>query len=84
MACPGWRPIERAANESGINPATIEARYKTIIKDKTRRGQEMRRAAVVKLAQRGFDNREIADKLEIHRNTVSRDIGRVFREVSNA
>lgn len=75
--------IESIAGNDELRQNQLAALFKDMIKNNEKWSREARRAAVIRLAQAGLQNGEIAEELGIHRNTVSRDIRKTINQTWN-
>lgn len=71
---PYQKALKKVAGNDRLKQNQLEARFKASLKSKTIWAKQARRAAVIRLAQAGMKNYEIAEELGVHRNTVSADI----------
>jgi DNA-directed RNA polymerase specialized sigma24 family protein len=70
--------IRAAAQTSGMETWCLEGRFKRLCLERESAGRDARQVAVMRLARSGFSNKEIAERIGCHRNTVSRDIGKAL------
>lgn len=63
-----------ARDRFDVPPMQLQALINRRLKERSREAREIRRAVVVRFAMARKSNDEIADRLQIHRNTVSADL----------
>lgn len=69
---PYERALQAARTATGAPEATIEANFKRKCQDGDRRALAARDIAAMRMMRAGAGNKEISERLGVHRNTVSR------------